>query len=212
MKIGFAGRVRASSQLSPAFETEASPNDASHSWPSPLQSEPASLPRSLPGHFCGRHPGPGHLHLFLGPCSLLTGVISPRGPSFPFLTRQPGSLSQTQIRSHPSAESLPMASCHSGKKTQLLRAPVASPRSIPKTRPRLCLPVPGTPSSSSLQAFLCSSLRSPQCRLPLIRLPQLNCHLFGEAFPDCTMLSLLLFTSSCLFMSWYRLQLLIILV
>lgn len=48
MKIGFAGRVRASSQLSPAFETEASPNDASHSWPSPLQSEPPASVSPFP--------------------------------------------------------------------------------------------------------------------------------------------------------------------
>lgn len=158
----------------------------------------------------------GRLHLFLGPCSLLTGVISAPGPSFPFLTQQPGSLSQTRSRPHHSAESLPMASCHLEKKNKtknsLRQAPAASRSSIPKTCSRLCLLVPGTPSSPRLPAVLCSSLcflHLPLCRLPLILLPQLHCHLFRGAFPDCTMLSLL-FTSSCLFMSWCRLHLLTI--
>lgn len=69
-----------------------------------------------------------------------------------------------------------------------------APEILPPSRPLSCF-------------FLCSWQR----RLLLILLIQPDCHLFKEAFPDCTMLPLLLFTSSCFVASWYRSQPVIIL-
>ena len=227
VKIGFAARVKlcsALSRLSPAFETESvSPIGTSHSWPLPpgiRAHESQSVPyHPTPGHFYGFCSGPP-------PPSALSPalvVASPNQyhhlhqapPPSHFSRSSQKGLSKVQIGSHHSpSQSPPMSSRHSGIKSQLLPIPwpcFLSSRSSPsKTRPRHCQPVSGT--QEALPPSRRFSLCSLQFQLLLILLIQPNCHLFQEVFPDCTMLPSLLFTSSCLIMSWYRSQPVIILV
>lgn len=102
-----------------------------------------------------------------------------------------------------------------GIKSRLLPIPPSchlSSGSSSNTHPGHRQPFPEAPEILPPSRLLsCFFLCSWQCQLLLILLIQPDCHLFKEAFPDCTMLPLLLFISSCFIASWHRSQPVIIL-